>query len=113
MYNIYWYRSYTQRFLSCFFIFTSFNTTQLILLLKVILIKKVTNSGGLMLVSRWAGVNALVEIKFRSSIHLLRQYLLAQSRQWKHQMNVWNLLKVKKNKDTRLMSLMLFWCPYC
>ena len=39
MYNVYWYRSYTQTFLSCFFIFTNFNTTSLTLLVKIILIR--------------------------------------------------------------------------
>ena len=34
MYNVYWYRSYSQTFLSCFFIFTSFNTTPVILSVK-------------------------------------------------------------------------------
>ena len=37
-----------------------------------------TNSGGLLLVGRWAGVNALVQNKFSSTIHLLSQHLLAQ-----------------------------------
>ena len=37
-----------------------------------------TNSDGLMLVCRWAGVNALVQNKFRSTVHLLSQHLLAQ-----------------------------------
>ena len=39
--------------------------------------EKVTNSGGLMLMCRWAGVNALAQNKFRSTIHLLIQHLLA------------------------------------
>ena len=39
--------------------------------------EKVTNSGGLMLVCRWAGVNVLAQNKFRSTIHLLGQHLLA------------------------------------
>ena len=38
--------------------------------------EKVTNSGGLMLVCRWVGVNALVQNKFRSTILLLNQDLL-------------------------------------
>ena len=91
-----------------FVIFTIFNTTPLILLTRIIL----SNSGGLMLVCRWAGVDALVKNKFRSTIHLLRQHLLAPSRQWKHHTNVLNLLEVN-NKDTRLMSLTSFWCPFC
>ena len=37
--NVYWYQSYTQNFLSCFFSFTSFNTTGQILLVKIILIR--------------------------------------------------------------------------
>ena len=39
MYNVYWLRSYTHTFLFCFFIFTGFNTTPLIHLVKVILIR--------------------------------------------------------------------------
>ena len=35
-----------------------------------------TNSGGLMLVCRWIIVSALVQKKFRSTIHLLSQHLL-------------------------------------
>ena len=65
-----------------------------------------------MLVCSWANVNALVQNKFYSTIHLLSQHLRAQSHQWKHQLSVWNLLKVN-NKDTRLMSLTSFWCPHC
>ena len=65
-----------------------------------------------MLLSSWEGVNAVAQNKFRSSIHLLSQHLLAQSHQWRHQMIVWSLLKVK-NKDTRLISSVSFWCPYC
>ena len=38
MYNVEWYRSYTHTFLFLFFIFTSFNTTLIILLAKVVLI---------------------------------------------------------------------------
>ena len=104
MYNVYWHRSYTHILLFCFFIFTSFNTTPVILLVKVILVwnfKSVkgdySNSGALILVCRWAGVNAQVQNKFRSTTHLLNQHLLAQSHRWKHQMNVWNLLKVNTN----------------
>ena len=65
-----------------------------------------------MLVCRWPDVNAVVQNEFCSTIHLLSQYLLAQSHWWKHQMNVWNLLKVNY-KDTLKMSLKLFWCPCC
>ena len=39
MYNVYWLRSCTYTFLFCFFIFTSFNTTPLTHLVKVILIR--------------------------------------------------------------------------
>ena len=53
----------------------------------------------------WAGVNALLQNKFSSIIHLLSQHLLAQSHQWKHQLNVWTLLKVN-NKEIRLISLL-------
>ena len=38
-----------------------------------------TNSGELMLVDRWVAVNALIQKKFRSTIHLLSQHLLSQS----------------------------------
>ena len=34
MYNVYWYRSYSETFLSRFLIFTSFNTTPVILSVK-------------------------------------------------------------------------------
>ena len=112
IFNVCWYQSYTQTFLSCFFIFTSFNTTPIILSWFEISSQwKVTNSEGLMLVCRWAGVNALVQNKFCSTIHLLSQYLLIQSHRWKHHMNMWNLLKVN-NKETRLMSLTASWCLY-
>ena len=70
-----------------------------------------TNSGGLMLVWRWLGINAIVQNEFCYTIHLLSQHLLAQSHHWKDKTNVWNLLKVNY-KDTRKMSLTLFWCPY-
>ena len=72
---------------------------------------KVTNSGGLMLVCRWASVNDLVQNKFRSIIHQLSQHLLAQSHRKKHQMNVQDLLKIS-NKETRTKSMTAFWCPY-
>ena len=65
-----------------------------------------------MLVCRWADVNTLTQHKFRSTIHLLGQYSLAQSHRWKYQINVWNLLKVIY-KDTRTMSLKSFWYPHC
>ena len=39
--------------------------------------EKVSDSGGLMLVYRWVEVNALVQNKFGSTIHLLSQHLLA------------------------------------
>ena len=39
--------------------------------------EKVTNSGGLMLMCKWAEVNALAQNKFHSAIHLLIQNLLA------------------------------------
>ena len=56
-----------------FFIFSRFNTMQLIILVKISLFGiasqlKVTNSGGLMLESKWAIVNDLVKIKFCSII---------------------------------------------
>ena len=44
-----------------------------------------TNSGGLILVCRWAGANPLVQNIFRFTIHLLTQHLLAQSYWWKNQ----------------------------
>ena len=65
-----------------------------------------------MLVCRWPDVNAVVQNEFCSTIYLLSQHLLAQSQWWKHQMNVWNLLKVNY-KGTRKMSLKLFWCRFC
>ena len=42
---------------------------------------------------------------------LLSWHVLAQSQQWKHQNNVWNLLKAKNN-DNRATSLTSFWCRY-
>ena len=76
-------------FLSRFFILTSFNTTPMILLVKLIIIRivrkyKVTKSGGLI----WADFNAMDQNKFPSTIHLLRQHLLVESHRWKHQTNV-------------------------
>ena len=44
---------------------------------KLLVSEKVTNSGGLILGCRWAGVNALTQNKFRSTIHLLTKHLLA------------------------------------
>ena len=44
---------------------------------KLLVSAKVTNSGGLMLECRWVGINALVQNKSRSTIHLLSQHLLA------------------------------------
>ena len=46
-------------------------------------------------------------------ISLPSWHLLVQIQQWtKYQSNVWNLFKFN-NKDTRTMSMMLFWCLYC
>ena len=67
-------------FCSTFFIFASFNTTSLTnafgrtyLTSKLQVSEKVTNSGGVMLVCRWEGINALVQNNFRStSIYLLK-----------------------------------------
>ena len=65
-------------FVVLLFTFTSFNTTPQILLVKIISSQlTVTDSGGLMLVCRWASVNDPVQNKFRSIVHLLSQYLLA------------------------------------
>ena len=68
-------------FLVLLFIFTSFNATTLRLLVntfgKISSQLKVTNSGGVMLVSRWARVNDPVQNKYCSIIHLLGQHLLA------------------------------------
>ena len=55
--NLQWYRSYTQTFLFCFFIFTNFNTS------KLQASENVANSGGLKPVYKWAGVYALVQKK--------------------------------------------------
>ena len=78
---------------------------------KLLVSEKVINSGRLMLVCRWVGVNAPAQNKFRPTIDLLNQHLLAESHhQWNQQLNVLNLLKVN-NKDTRLMSLTSFWSP--
>ena len=72
----------TQTFLFCFFIFTSFNITALMLLVKVTLIQ---NCKSMTVVKfRWtnalcrpAGVNVLVQNTFRSTICLLSLHLLA------------------------------------
>ena len=112
----------TQCCLSCFFIFTSFNATPLILLVKLSWFEiasrwTVTNSSKLLVVCSWAGVNVLIKNKFRSAIHLLSQNivqslsLIVQNHWWKHQINVWNLLKVN-NKFTRTMSLTSLLCVY-
>ena len=47
------------------------------LTLKMLVSEKTTNSGGLMLVCRWARANALAQNKLRSTIYLLSQHLLA------------------------------------
>ena len=39
-------------------------------------------------------------------------HLLVQSLQWKHQNNMWNLVKVN-NKDSKTTSLTSFGCLYC
>ena len=59
---------------------------------------KVNNSGGLMLVCKWASVNDIVQNNFRSIIHLLSDHLLAQSHRQEHQMNVQDLLKLNNKK---------------
>ena len=64
----------------------------------------VTNSVGLMLVSWWAGINSLVQNKFRSTIHLLSQHLLALSHQWKRQMNVWQQI----HQNDAIEAIMVF-----
>ena len=46
MYDVYWYQSYIHIFFSCFFIFTSFNTTPRILLIKIILIQNCKSEKG-------------------------------------------------------------------
>ena len=55
-----------------------------------------TNSGGLILVCRWASFNDLVQNKFRSIIHLLSHYLLDQSHWRKYEINVQDLLKAEQ-----------------
>ena len=61
--------------------FSFFNVTNTFgktcLTLKSLVNEKVTNSGGLMLVCRWTGVNALAQNDFFSKVHLLSQHLLA------------------------------------
>ena len=44
--------------------------------------------------------------------HYPRWHLSGQSRQWKHQNNVWNLFKVD-NRDIRTTSVTSFWCLCC
>ena len=44
---------------------------------KLLVSQKVGNSGGLMLVCKWAGVKTLAQNKFHSPILLRSQYLLA------------------------------------
>ena len=50
-----------------------------------------------------------IRLIFTLNAYLLSWHLFVQHQQWKHQENVWNLLKVN-NKDTRMTSLM---CLYC
>ena len=77
-------------FVVMFFIFNSFKTTWLIPLVNCLNSKsvggqlEVSNSGGIMLVCKWASVNDVVQNKFWSTIHVLSQLLLAQSHWWKH-----------------------------
>ena len=105
MYILYWYWSYTETLLSLVFIFTSFNTTPLILLVKIILIricKSVKDSGGLMRVCRWVTVDARLQKKIPFNNSSTEPTFI-----WwwiEHQMNVWNLLKAD-NKNTRMMPL--------
>ena len=82
-----------RRFCLAFSFSTSFNTTPPIDLVKVILIQNSKSVKGdyscwLMLMCRWAGVNTTVQMKFRSTIHLLGQHFLIQSDRSKHQMNL-------------------------
>ena len=83
IYNLYWFWSYTQTFLSWFFILISFDITPQILLVKISFIwncksVKVTDSGGPIFVCRWASVNVLVKINsvlqfiYWASIYLLK-----------------------------------------
>ena len=51
-----------------------------------------TNSGGLMRVCRWVGVNALIQKKFCSTTHLLSQHLLSQSDRWNTRL-IWETCK--------------------
>ena len=57
--------------------------------------------------------STLLKLDGGATTYLSMQYLsiLFQSKQWKHQDNLWNLFEVK-NKDTITTSLALFWCLY-
>ena len=92
-------------FVVLLFMFTGFNTKPLILLVKIISSQlKATNSGGLMLVCRWANVNDQVQNKFRPLIHLLSQHLLAQNYQF-----FCNLCQFKKVFITNFVQSQFWW----
>ena len=66
------YRSYTQ-FCTAFL----FSPDLIKILLVNVSYFETGSQGGLMLVSMWTDVNALIQNKFRSAIDLLNQHLLA------------------------------------
>ena len=43
----------------------------------------------------------------------ISRYSPVQSQQWKHQINVWNIMFKVNNKNTRTTSVMSFWCLSC
>ena len=55
-------------------------------------------------------INSVLQFIYWASIYLLK--VTDENIRWKHQMKVWNLLKVN-NKDTRIMSMTLIWYLYC
>ena len=52
-----------------------------------------------------------VYLQLRIQFSIPNRHLLAQTQQWKHQNNLWNLIKVK-NKNTKSTPLTSFWCLY-
>ena len=84
MYNVYWYQGHTHTFLSCFFIFTSFNITPLTLLVKVILIQEIASQWkvtsqvgwrlfvGEQLLMLWSKISSVLQFIYGTSIYLLK-----------------------------------------
>ena len=60
----------------------------------------------------WYGRDPIPRTTSRSFKTYSNRHLYVQSQQWKHQNNLWNMLKII-NKDARTISWTSFWCLCC